>query len=168
MELEEMYLSGMSTREIAEKIGRTHTWVIRHLKEKGIPRRDKHAASEKQRQKAYRTCVVCGTVFYSRYKKLTCSSECLKKYRITKYSNENAANWRGGKSQTYYQRIRRTLKMQVCEMCGKTEGRLDTHHKDRDRGNNSATNIMVLCVNCHAYLHYIEDDRGLRGWKPKE
>jgi 5-methylcytosine-specific restriction endonuclease McrA len=41
---------------------------------------------------------------------------------------------------------------------------LDTHHKDRDRSNNTIENIMVLCASCHAKLHYVEDDRGLQGW----
>jgi 5-methylcytosine-specific restriction endonuclease McrA len=41
----------------------------------------------------------------------------------------------------------------VCQECGTTE-RIHVHHKDRDRTNNAKENIMILCVSCHAKLHW--------------
>lgn len=41
----------------------------------------------------------------------------------------------------------------VCEWCGSTE-KIHVHHKDRNRANNAKDNIMILCVSCHAYLHW--------------
>jgi len=77
---------------------------------------------------------------------------------------EKNSFWKGGHSQSHYQRIRKTIKEQKCQSCGKSDGRLDTHHLDRDKSNNIPDNIVVLCASCHAFLHYIEDNRGLQGW----
>ena len=118
-----------------------------------------------------KTCVVCGKQFntndFPNRKRKTCSEDC---FRILMHKTQLGTNnsyWRGGHSQARYERIRKLTKLQICEICGKSDGRLDTHHKDRDKSNNSEDNIMVLCTSCHATLHYNQDDRGLRGWKPQ-
>jgi 5-methylcytosine-specific restriction endonuclease McrA len=57
----------------------------------------------------------------------------------------------------------------VCEDCGAVPPvRIDTHHIDRNKSNNSLENVKVLCVVCHAKRHYLEDTRGLRGELPRE
>lgn len=42
-----------------------------------------------------------------------------------------------------------------CELCGWDEHVvcLDVHHIDEDRDNNSIDNLVILCCNCHQYLH---------------
>lgn len=162
--VEEMYSSGKSTRAIAEVVGHSHTWVRRRLEQLGVPRRTHQEAAAKQVR--YNTCVVCGAVFRppANLERKTCSGSCLRVYNQRTGCGKNSPNWTGGRSQARYQRIRRISKLQICESCGRSDGRLDTHHRDRDRSNNTPDNIMVLCASCHAKLHYVEDDRGLRGW----
>lgn len=114
-------------------------------------------------------CIVCGSEFdechFPNKTRKTCSDTCFKKLMSKIQSNESNSYWRGGHSQSHYQRIRLESKEQICDRCGKSDCRLDTHHIDRDKSNNSSENIRVLCASCHAYVHYIEDDRGLNGWK---
>jgi predicted HNH restriction endonuclease len=44
-----------------------------------------------------------------------------------------------------------------CEKCGySNEKILQIHHVDRDRNNNRAENLKLLCPNCHSEIHYIE------------
>lgn len=156
----EYYVSGKSTIEIAKLLGTTHTRVIHILNRNGVTLRNKKEALKKYRR--INVCVICGVEFHAskNHKRKTCSEECYLKHM----SNVNVKP--NGHSQAYYQRIRRELKQDFCEKCGASPPtRLDTHHIDRDHKNNSKENLMVLCVHCHAYLHYIEDDRNLRGWK---
>ena len=55
------------------------------------------------------------------------------------------------------------LKNGVCECCGKEADRLETHHIDGDRTNNSFSNLENLCVSCHKKKHYREFGRTKRG-----
>jgi 5-methylcytosine-specific restriction endonuclease McrA len=118
-------------------------------------------------------CIICGIQFEllttQNPKRTTCSPDCFKELMRRKQMGPNNSYWRGGHSQAHYERIRKLIKPNSCEKCGADGGgvRLDTHHKDRNKANNEPWNIMVLCAKCHAYLHYLEDDRGLRGWKKK-
>jgi hypothetical protein len=97
----------------------------------------------------------------------TCSINCFKKRMQQTQMGTNNSYWRGGHSQSHYERIRKLIKPNACEHCDISgeEIRLDTHHRDRNKANNEHWNIMVLCMKCHAYLHYLEDDRGLNGWR---
>ena len=69
---------------------------------------------------------------------------------------ERNPNWKGGLSRsTVNRRARASLEvaardMYTCEECGKTSSRrLNIHHIDRDRSNDKAENLEVLCVRCH-------------------
>lgn len=44
-----------------------------------------------------------------------------------------------------------------CDLCGYNEhiDSLVIHHKDMDRRNNAASNLKVICANCHVRLHKI-------------
>lgn len=59
-----------------------------------------------------------------------------------------------------YQKIGRDLKESIgfCERCGKDlsdagKGCWCTHHKDKDRSNNSIDNLELLCKRCHQLEH---------------
>lgn len=39
-----------------------------------------------------------------------------------------------------------------CTFCGSTEN-LHVHHIDKNHGNNTTENLMVLCASCHKKLH---------------
>src|SRR3989344_4606022 len=42
----------------------------------------------------------------------------------------------------------------MCKLCRKTDKRiLCVHHKDRNRKNNSISNLVWLCYNCHHLVH---------------
>ena len=63
----------------------------------------------------------------------------------------------------------RHIKKEFCEVCGFDQFKcaLCTHHRDGDRTNKSSQNIQVLCLNCHAIIHfalnYIYKGQGKRG-----
>ena len=116
-----------------------------------------------------RSCIICGEVFdegsFPNKKRKTCSVICFRKYMSNIQRGKLNSNWKGGHSQSHYQRVRIETKEQKCASCGRTDCRLDTHHLDRNKANNSFENIVVLCASCHAFLHYVEDEhRGLNGW----
>lgn len=50
----------------------------------------------------------------------------------------------------------------VCKLCGKTHGKIDVHHLDGNRSNNSLSNLIFLCRKCHiSKAHtYLRDDTG--------
>lgn len=43
-----------------------------------------------------------------------------------------------------------------CAVCG-TNKRLCVHHKDKNRGNNSLSNLEIRCVQCHPSKHKTND-----------
>lgn len=47
-----------------------------------------------------------------------------------------------------------------CERCGETEGKLNAHHRDRDRLHHRLSNGECLCARCHAKEHAPD-------WKPR-
>ena len=136
----------------------------------GIRRRTKLEAGDLIARK--NECVVCRSIFRPRrgwkettnLKRKTCSDKCYKELMSILTIGKNNPNWKDGSSQTYYQRITRETKPQICEIegCGNIND-VETHHIDRDRTNNSPENTRILCGKHHAMLHYIEDTRGLNG-----
>lgn len=82
--------------------------------------------------------------------------------------NKNAKTH--GQSKNAIKRLTRILVVQskrslfICERCSrKGNEELPRHHKDRDRTNNTAENIEVLCNTCHAIDHAndrIRDENG--------
>ena len=166
MDIVEMYQSGMSAREIATVVGKSHTKVLSVLKNAGVIRRTKREALA--RHVRFNVCVICGKRFrarmdwkaHTRLDRKTCSSKCLSELMRSIQRGGSNSNWTGGASQAHYQRIRETYKLQICEICGTTEGRLDTHHKDHNKSNNDLNNLMVLCAACHTRLHQEERSQG--------
>lgn len=75
-------------------------------------------------------------------------------------------NFKGGMSRSTLGRTTKQLcedagvKLNVCQMCNTTwSGNLDRHHIDRDKSNNTISNILVICPSCHAKTHAFERAR---------
>lgn len=164
----ELYKQGKTPKEIGEVFNVTHTTIRRILINNNIKLRGKREAAEPQRK--YVDCIICGKRFnpQANHNRKTCSAECLSTFLSELQTGGKGNNWKGGHSQTYYQKQRILNKEQKCEWCGTTERRLDTHHKDRNKSNNNPDNIMVLCDKCHAKLHYYEDKPKIQGQAKKQ
>jgi hypothetical protein len=152
-----LYNEGKSTREIGILFGTNHRKTQLLLKGAGLKLRDRRTALQKYVR--YNTCVVCGTRFRPKeswrstngHNRMTCSAVC-------KYINDSITHRHDvGHSQCYYQKRRREFYPDICMDCGATDIRMDTHHIDRDKTNNSKENLMCLCLKCHAKRHYLED-----------
>jgi hypothetical protein len=91
-----------------------------------------------------------------------------KRYNFSKYTNETRPYVEGrfvngafgennyaytGGGFTSFKAVKAT-KAKVCELCGKTEGRLEMDHIDGDRSNNEPENLQLLCVSCHKKKEY--------------
>ena len=75
---------------------------------------------------------------------------------------ENNPRFKDGSSAGYIQRISREAvindnrSIKICELCGKKKKPswgMVIHHKDRDRKNNTAKNLIVLCSSCYMKAH---------------
>lgn len=166
-EIIDLYLSGKSLRDIATLKSTTHTRVKGILIRNNITRRTHQEAASKQIR--FNKCVVCGVVFrpLANYNRKTCSSAC-NTALMSRLMIEHPSSFIDGSSEPYYQRIAYSMKERKCEQCGKTASRLDVHHEDKNRANNSKENIRILCVSCHAKHHYNNGDANIRGAPAKE
>ena len=61
--------------------------------------------------------------------------------------------WTGGTGA--YRSIAFRVYENKCDICGKTEGVLDVHHRDfdPDHKNNEPENLQILCKKCHCKVH---------------
>lgn len=51
--------------------------------------------------------------------------------------------------------------VQACAKCKSTDKRiLAVHHKDRNRQNNTVSNLVWLCHNCHFLVHHYKSEAG--------
>lgn len=101
-------------------------------------------------------CTICAKPILSHLNKKTCSRTCANiqragiKYKIGRPRDKVTAA--------------RTLKIRLleikgrkCERCNYDKIRiLQVHHKDRNRLNNSAENLEIVCPNCHYEEHIME------------
>jgi hypothetical protein len=97
------------------------------------------------------------TVPRSRHR-IFCSTECKSKWQTENLKDKNNPNWKPPDQRKPFRsvckKVRRDLiaERKVCENC-LTAINLQVHHKDRNRGNNSSENKILLCKSCHADLH---------------
>jgi hypothetical protein len=91
-----------------------------------------------------------------------CSKSCQTVWRNSElFVGEHHANWRGGES-SYRDALRRAKVVQVCARCKIHDARvLAVHHKDRNRQNNTITNLTWLCHNCHFLIHRYQEGKYL-------
>ena len=73
--------------------------------------------------------------------------------RIRKEKQQQMKAARGYSDKHYRKRI--ITGNDQCSICGYSEHQesLVVHHKDGNRRNGLPENLVILCANCHAYLH---------------
>lgn len=88
-----------------------------------------------------------------------CNRSCRTKWRNKTYAaGSRHPNWKGGKS-VYRKILGREDRLLMCEKCHTADSRvLAVHHKDRHRQNNSVTNLIWLCHNCHYLVHHFANE----------
>jgi len=106
----------------------------------------------------YHKCSECGNDYYEMLSqtKLFCSRKCY----LTKLRRDGSHLKKESKLHkgTHIVKKRILEKRHFCDRCGFSDKRiLEIHHKDKNRKNNDEDNILLLCPNCHAILHY--DDK---------
>lgn len=81
---------------------------------------------------------------YSRFLSRTCcNNKCAGQLNVKDvYANDKQ-----------YCKVARQFLGSCCESCGTTE-RLQAHHIDGQRKNNSPENIQTLCIHCHVSHHH--------------
>lgn len=108
-----------------------------------------------------RQCPVCGTTMFrdkmearDRFlRRKTCSPKCASALKAAA-SRRDTPRPGADSKWTLSRYARRHLKA-ACERCGSTE-RLEAHHRDGDRRNNTAENIETVCKSCHVQGHHAE------------
>ena len=123
-----------------------------------------------QKTGSFVSCFICGKTTYrsgknlkgSKSKKYFCTKSCQTLWRNSLvYIGEKHPNWRGGKSSESYRRIlKRTLREELCRLCGTKDKRiLAAHHIDHNHYNNRQENLTWLCHNCHFLVHHDEKEK---------
>lgn len=86
-------------------------------------------------------------------------------------SGQNNPNYKDGMGRSTIERLTRRVVIasgrnpHVCERCGDESfpNEQNRHHKDRNRSNNTAENIEVLCISCHNEEHGNDRVRNEKG-----
>lgn len=139
--LSNLYDSGLSTKEIAEKFGVKPVTVCSLFRRIGKQMR---SGSEAQLLRTSKPDFKAST--YWKGKKQP--DEMVEK-RISKIRGKKHWLWKGGNSLRNY---RKMVHKEICESCG-SKSNLGIHHKDLNHFNDDPKNLQVLCVSCHMSLH---------------
>ena len=106
-------------------------------------------------------CFECGRETYrsaakskrSKSSKYFCTKSCQTLWRNSYFTEKKHANWKFGEK-SYRNVLARSDREKKCIICGIHDIRiLSAHHKDRNRKNNSLSNLVWLCLNCHYLAH---------------
>ena len=153
-EVVQMYDSGMSCGEIAEKCDVASVTVDSLLRRIGHKMRSAAEAAKVRSERGR-----CNTAKYWLGK--TQPPEMVEK-RINKIRGENHYLWKGGDSRRDY---RGKVKKVACEKCG-ARLNLGIHHKNNDHYDDSPENLAVLCVSCHMSIHKTAYWKAYRNGEP--
>jgi len=101
-------------------------------------------------------CFVCNKLILAGLNKKTCSRECANKKRT-------GIKYKIGRPKDKVKSFR-ILKLKMmkkrgekCERCNYNKREiLQVHHKDRNRNNNSFSNLELICPNCHSEEHLLK------------
>lgn len=130
-------------------------------------------------------CVVCGKIFRPPQKgshgstRTHCSRKCYAEHRKLLYRGQNCPSWLGGKSfEPYGTEFNKELREEIrkrdnyrCQQCFRNQGelymntkagirprKLYVHHIDYNKTNNDTSNLISLCLVCHAQTNYGRKD----------
>lgn len=137
----EMYRSGMSSGEIAEKCGVAPITVTSLFRRVGYQTRSAADAAKLRVQR--------GRSIPSTFWKGKKQPSDMVERRVEKIRGEKHYLWKGGLSRRPY---RNEVEKEVCDKCGAREN-LSIHHVNLDHYDNRPDNLQVLCVSCHMSLH---------------
>lgn len=107
-------------------------------------------------------CFVCAAETYrsvtklnrSKSKKYFCSKKCQTLWRNSIYIEDRSSNWKGGEA-SYRKIMSRRDLISKCAICNISDTRLlIIHHRNRNRKDNSVSNLICLCLNCHFLVHH--------------
>lgn len=114
------------------------------------------------------TCFVCKKELYRSLKglrksisgKFFCTKSCQTIWRNTiLYSGGNHPNWVSGES-SYRRILKANSREQICVLCKTIDKRiLAVHHYDKNRKNNTISNLVWLCYNCHYLVHHDSNEK---------
>lgn len=113
------------------------------------------------------TCAYCNVPFYKSPSKQAMSKSglffCCREHkdlaqRIGGIAAVQPAHYEDGSS--VYRELAFRAYGKYCNRCGYNTAPhiLQVHHKDRNRENNTLSNLEVLCPNCHEIEHYRNND----------
>lgn len=81
----------------------------------------------------------------------------IKKSAWENITGKNHPAYKHGKCDGVYVAKRRKIAIElygeVCNICGKSEGKIYLHHKDFNHWNNNVDNWEMLCPYCHRQVH---------------
>lgn len=112
-------------------------------------------------------CKNCGKIIHAQkslHRKF-CSHRCKGDWQKKWLHGKDNPNWKPLDQRKPYRTVSHKVRKDLicerscCETCQSTE-ELQVHHINRNRGDNSPENLMLLCLNCHANLH---DSLGHKG-----
>ena len=98
--------------------------------------------------------------------KATVSRDIWDSTSITKISQNMCyyiRNKKAGKNPTFkygtIQNITSSPEVNKCDICDydKCKAALHVHHIDHDRTNGKLSNLQIVCLNCHAECHHLEN-----------
>lgn len=98
-------------------------------------------------------CICCNKEFRtekrSEKEQTTCSRACSNTYYRSGSNNSNYTTGIGS-----YRKLAIDHYGAICKLCGYSNiDALEVHHIDKNRDNNTLSNLEVLCCNCHTLVH---------------
>lgn len=82
-----------------------------------------------------------------------CNKTCQTLWRNSLYIEKEHPNWVNG-IRSYREIIKRSGAEKKCIHCNIDDERvLAVHHLDHDRTNNTVSNLVWMCMNCHFLIH---------------
>lgn len=132
-----------------------------HLKKGWGKYCSKKCQNKSQMTGVFVLCNVCSKEIWKMQKELRhsksqnyfCSKSCQTRWRNTVYVGEKHHSWINGIN-TYRKLMKRHKISPICSHCQIADTRvLIVHHIDHNRINNTITNLMWLCRNCHYLIH---------------
>lgn len=94
----------------------------------------------------------------SKSKTYFCTKSCQTKWRNSIFIGAKHSNYKNG-LYSYRSVLSRHKVPKVCKLCKTNDVRLlAVHHIDHIRNNNSISNLVWLCHNCHFLVHHDKDE----------